>query len=113
MDELNQWTEEHLKSALIVLIEAARNSVRGRERGGSEHAMNGIFDQIIAAWNARAPAVPEGYALVPVVPTEEMITKGANCVPIDYENGTTLGHREDIGNAYAAMLAAAPKVTPS
>ena len=26
----------------------------------------------IAAWNARAPSVPEGYTLVPVVPTPEM-----------------------------------------
>lgn len=29
-------------------------------------------ENLIAAWNARAPSVPEGYTLVPVVPTPEM-----------------------------------------
>lgn len=58
-EALLPWTEQHLKSALINLIEAAKNSVRGPERGGSENAVSGIYQQIVAAWNTRAQPKPE------------------------------------------------------
>ena len=57
-EALLPWTEQHLKSALINLIEAAKNSVRGPERGGSESAVSGIYQQIVAAWNTRAQPKP-------------------------------------------------------
>ena len=68
-EALLPWTEQHLKSALINLIEAAKNSVRGPERGGSENAVSGIYQQIVAAWNTRAqldkPEVaPDDEALI-------------------------------------------------
>lgn len=57
---------------------------------------------------ARAPVVPEGFALVPVVPTEEMLV-------LFYETylSKKRHHEDDDGEDWwAAMLAAAPKVTP-
>lgn len=68
-EALLPWTEQHLQSALINLIEAAKNSVRGPERGGSENAVSGIYQQIVAAWNTRAqldkPSVaPDDEALI-------------------------------------------------
>ena len=64
-EALLPWTEQHLKSALINLIEAAKNSVRGPERGGSENAVSGIYQQIVAAWNTRAQPKPVEPNLCP------------------------------------------------
>ncbi|ELQ6126721.1 hypothetical protein R2255_003753 [Cronobacter dublinensis] len=47
-----------------------------------------------------APVVPEGWKLVPVEPTKEMVAK------MRYHNG---GYDKHIKNGYAAMLAAAPE----
>jgi len=64
-EALLPWTEQHLKSALINLIEAAKNSVRGPERGGSENAVSGIYQQIVAAWNTRAALPPKPVEVAP------------------------------------------------
>ncbi|MDU7806546.1 MAG: hypothetical protein E7J62_18150 [Serratia marcescens] len=54
-----------------------------------------------------APAVPDGFKLVPSVPTPEMISAAMNCDDVTFIN------LEDFcvnfGNIYAAMLAAAPE----
>ncbi|MGP3146040.1 hypothetical protein [Serratia bockelmannii] len=54
----------------------------------------------------QAPAVPDGFKLVPTVPTPEMIAAAMNCDDVTFIN------LEDFcvnfGNIYAAMLAAAP-----
>ncbi|MBN5254579.1 hypothetical protein JY459_15430 [Serratia marcescens] len=54
-----------------------------------------------------APAVPDGFKLVPTVPTPEMIAAAMNCDDVTFIN------LEDFcvnfGNIYAAMLAAAPE----
>ena len=65
----------------------------------------------IAAWNARAPAVPEGWVLVPVVPTQEMLTAMYEA-PENCEKWDTKAElaRYKFRGKYAAMLAAAPKV---
>lgn len=47
---------------------------------------------------APQPAVPEGWKLVPVEPTDEMIDAGADAID---------GYRVDVMRAYEAMLAAA------
>lgn len=54
-----------------------------------------------------APEVPDGFKLVPTVPTPEMIAAAMNCDDVTFIN------LEDFcvnfGNIYAAMLAAAPE----
>ncbi|MDX7542803.1 hypothetical protein [Serratia marcescens] len=61
--------------------------------------------RIIAA--PPAPEVPDGFKLVPTVPTPEMIAAAMNCDDVTFIN------LEDFcvnfGNIYAAMLAAAPE----
>src|SRR5690606_38516107 len=55
--------------------------------------------------DAQAPAVPEGWRLVPVEPTEEMVQAGHTALmEWDARTGDDLG----IENVYGAMLAAAP-----
>ena len=50
-----------------------------------------------------APVVPDGWKLVPVEPTDEMINAGC-----DASNA----YRVDMDRSYQAMLAAAPEVKP-
>lgn len=57
-----------------------------------------------AAWNRRAPkasAVPEGWKLVPMEPTPEMLSAAWN--------GGALGGEDDHRECYGYMLAAAPQ----
>ena len=68
----------------------------------------------IDEWNRRAPViaarkVPDGWQLVPIEPTVEMLN-GARDWSVR-KNGMGVGHDQATG-CYAAMLAAAPKVTP-
>ena len=72
-------------------------------------------EDAIAAWNARAPTVPEGWQLVPVVPTEEMLA--ATCDENRRPRVLEFTKPEDRSKPYLmaryiypAMLAAAPKV---
>lgn len=59
----------------------------------------------VTAWNTRA--VPEGYALVPLEPTEEMVNEYFDATRITLEGGAsgTLAVIE----GYRAMIAAAQK----
>ena len=50
----------------------------------------------------QSPAVPDGWQLVPKVPTREMIEQGNAAMAYDCCSG-------DASDAYQAMLAAAPK----
>ena len=52
-----------------------------------------------ALQEAREALVPDGWALVPIEPTEAMISAGAN--------GTRNGARETAARTYASMLSAA------
>lgn len=65
--------------------------------------------EAIAAWNTRAaPSPPDGWKLVPIEPTAEMIEAGH----AEYERAM-LGNRNDVSAAFrrrwAAMLAASPE----
>lgn len=158
--ELLPWTEQQFKSALINLIEATKNSIRGPERGASEAAADGVFRQLVDAWNTRAtppnmtrdeaeklterleyamhawyenpsprpvhlfdavhkerealldaltaPRVPEGWVLVPRVPTAKMLKEMTYA---GTDGSSTQGEARRMRDAYTAMLAAAPKVT--
>lgn len=63
-------------------------------------------DTIIAAL-----APPEGYVLVPVEPTREMLRSGAVVEPPD-AHGQEYIEMEGAGRCWRLMLAARPKVSP-
>lgn len=52
-----------------------------------------------------APAVPDGFKLVPTVPNPEMIAAAMNCDDVTFNADETFC--VNFGNIYAAMLAAA------
>lgn len=54
-----------------------------------------------------APVVPDGYALVPVEPTDEMIAAAMNCEDVLFNSDESFCVQ--FGNIYEAMLAAAPQ----
>lgn len=64
-------------------------------------------------WNARrnhaqpASVVPDGYVMVPVEPTAEMIAAAMNCEDVLFNNDESFCVQ--FGNIYEAMLAAAPQ----
>lgn len=92
---------------------------------GPECAKCGATAESVESWNRRVvaeQAVPDGYMLVPVVPTEQMIIHGFESDPDEsfstdeeweaYEAMSgcqQAAHRAKL--CYAAMLAAAPELT--
>lgn len=54
-----------------------------------------------------SPVTPDGYALVPVEPTDEMIEAAMNCEDVLFNSDESFCVQ--FGNIYEAMLAAAPK----
>lgn len=54
-----------------------------------------------------SPVIPEGYALVPVEPTDEMIEAAMNCEDVLFNSDESFCVQ--FGNIYEAMLAAAPQ----
>ncbi|EBB1100941.1 hypothetical protein CH129_08940 [Salmonella enterica] len=60
---------------------------------------------IIQAGNS--PVTPDGYALVPVEPTDEMIAAAMNCEDVLFNSDESFCVQ--FGNIYEAMLAAAPQ----
>ncbi|ELX5458483.1 hypothetical protein SJ030_001303 [Salmonella enterica] len=62
-------------------------------------------DKNISAGNS--PVIPDGYALVPVEPTDEMIAAAMNCEDVLFNSDESFCVQ--FGNIYEAMLAAAPK----
>lgn len=57
--------------------------------------------------NGNSPAIPDGYALVPVEPTDEMIAAAMNCEDVLFNSDESFCVQ--FGNIYEAMLAAAPQ----
>ncbi|EJU6096637.1 DUF551 domain-containing protein [Salmonella enterica] len=57
--------------------------------------------------NGNSPVIPDGYALVPVEPTDEMIEAAMNCEDVLFNSDESFCVQ--FGNIYEAMLAAAPK----
>lgn len=57
--------------------------------------------------NGNSPVTPDGYALVPVEPTDEMIAAAMNCEDVLFNSDESFCVQ--FGNIYEAMLAAAPK----
>ncbi|EHT3261424.1 hypothetical protein KXQ61_001277, partial [Salmonella enterica] len=57
--------------------------------------------------DGNSPAIPDGYALVPVEPTDEMIAAAMNCEDVLFNSDESFCVQ--FGNIYEAMLAAAPQ----
>ncbi|EEK4517937.1 hypothetical protein GNM61_15545 [Salmonella enterica] len=64
-----------------------------------------VYEPVYAA--PPLPVVPEGYALVPVEPTDEMIAAAMNCEDVLFNSDESFCVQ--FGNIYEAMLAAAPQ----
>lgn len=64
-----------------------------------------VYEPVYAA--PPAPVVPDGYALVPVEPTDEMIEAAMNCEDVLFNSDESFCVQ--FGNIYEAMLAAASK----
>lgn len=69
-------------------------------------------EKIVSLWNTRATSIiPEGFALVPIEPTQNMMDEGRKnyaAVWVEEKGGTS---RSCLRYGYQAMLAAAPPVT--
>ncbi|EEM1821290.1 DUF551 domain-containing protein, partial [Salmonella enterica subsp. enterica] len=61
----------------------------------------------IADTSTNSPVIPDGYALVPVEPTDEMTEAAMNCEDVLFNSDESFCVQ--FGNIYEAMLAAAPK----
>lgn len=77
-----------------------------------EAVSDGYADSFRGGWNAcraamLAQPVSQGYKLVPVEPTEEMIAAAMNCDDVEFNSDETFCVNFD--NIYRAMLAAAPE----
>lgn len=57
--------------------------------------------------NGNTPVIPDGYTLVPVEPTDEMIAAAMNCEDVLFNSDESFCVQ--FGNIYEAMLAAAQK----
>lgn len=57
--------------------------------------------------STNSPVIPDGYALVPVEPTDEMIAAAMNCEDVLFNSDESFCVQ--FGNIYEAMLAAAPQ----
>ncbi|EFQ3472792.1 hypothetical protein HZ491_004875 [Salmonella enterica] len=64
-----------------------------------------VYEPVYAA--PPAPVTPDGYALVPVEPTDEMIAAAMNCEDVLFNRDESFCVQ--FGNIYEAMLAVAPK----
>lgn len=64
-----------------------------------------VYEPVYAA--PPAPVVPDGYALVPVEPTDEMIAAAMNCEDVMFNSDESFCVQ--FGNIYESMLAAAPQ----
>ncbi|MFG48668.1 hypothetical protein EEA22_19630 [Salmonella enterica] len=78
----------------------------GRQDAGSAmEAWNACRAAMLQAGNS--PVIPDGYALVPVEPTDEMIAAAMNCEDVLFNSDESFCVQ--FGNIYEAMLAAAPQ----
>lgn len=84
---------------------------------GATGPTKSTHEDAIAAWNARAPSVPEGWRLVPVVPTQEMLKSADDALMFtyrasDWDEAKDVIEGLSLKEIYDKFIAAAPKVTP-
>lgn len=59
--------------------------------------------------NGNSPAIPDGYALVPVEPTDEMIAAAMECDDVVFDSKDPTAFCVQFREIYCAMVTAAPK----
>lgn len=59
--------------------------------------------------NGNSPAIPDGYALVPVEPTDEMIAAAMECDDVVFDSKDPTAFCVQFREKYCAMVTAAPK----
>jgi len=129
------WTAAELLAELHALVKGECPSLLNEDSGGNGELALAIEDALSSPGAAQTREVPPGWKLVPVQPTEEMLRAGHR--QIDYDRtgqntyeledesqtaaydaaGEFVGHvgstcRQDVLDAYAAMLATAPASQP-
>lgn len=116
-DEIPFGLDEHESNMLESLKIALASPVKPEEMTGgialTKYRIKGSnYKQWTLGWNAcraamlqgsvgNSPAIPDGYALVPVEPTKEMIEAGWSYYMTSKAPGSS--------GVYSAMLAAAPQ----
>lgn len=65
------------------------------------------LERLQEALAGNSPVIPDGYTLVPVEPTDEMIAAAMNCEDVLFNSDESFCVQ--FGNIYEAMLAAAPQ----
>ncbi|ECH2931015.1 hypothetical protein FOV05_23320 [Salmonella enterica] len=89
------------------------NACRAAMLQGKFRDLSQPVDPQVAAYEqimlqaGNSPVIPDGYALVPVEPTDEMIAAAMNCEDVLFNSDESFCVQ--FGNIYEAMLAAAPQ----
>ncbi|ENS0078561.1 hypothetical protein ACEXS9_001979 [Salmonella enterica] len=98
--ELARIALERMDAKPVAVINGAREPVLY-----GEHIGIAIATQLYTT--PPAPVVPDGYALVPVEPTDEMIEAAMNCEDVLFNSDESFCVQ--FGNIYEAILVAAPQ----
>lgn len=96
-----------LRAKLAMAEDAAANGDAARQQcGGMEMEIEELRAEL-ETLRARVVVVPDGYALVPVEPNDEMLSAG--CVA-DNAMHSNLSNRDNKHRCYQSMLNAAPRL---
>lgn len=112
-DEVERDINKAIPALRAAITEAERQEPAFKTNGSILIALgdNTCFDaEWIDLYTTPQPAIPAGYALVPVEPTEEMMKamQQANIYPPHNADGSVSVRTQNL-HIYKAMLAAAPK----
>lgn len=101
--------DDELKDVSWVIWNACRDAMlQSKYRDLSQPVDPQISEyEKIMLQSGNSPVIPDGYALVPVEPTDEMIAAAMNCEDVLFNSDESFCVQ--FGNIYEAMLAAAPQ----
>lgn len=78
MADLMQQAREQFEAWMMTQTTHGNEHVLTRVGGGDERYLSPLTSSMWAAWQAALRAAPEGYVLVPVEPTPEMLAAVGN-----------------------------------
>ena len=78
MADLMQQAREQFEAWMMTQTTHGNEHVLTRVGGGDERYLSPLTSSMWAAWQAALRAAPEGYVLVPVKPTPEMLAAVGN-----------------------------------
>ncbi|EHU3537392.1 hypothetical protein KY436_002476 [Salmonella enterica] len=100
-DDIEAWFDEGWNACRAAMLQS-----KYRDLSQPVDPQISEYEKImIQAGNS--PVIPDGYALVPVEPTDEMIAAAMNCEDVLFNSDESFCVQ--FGNIYEAMLAAAPQ----